>query len=51
VEGRGEDHEGATTSDPRAAGATNHKRHLTFGLIWVAMGIFLVVSTLVNVPR
>jgi uncharacterized membrane protein len=28
---------------PQAAKA--RKRHLTFGLVWVAMGLFLIVST------
>jgi hypothetical protein len=25
-----------------------HKRHLTFGLLWFVMGIFLVISTILN---
>jgi hypothetical protein len=29
-----------------AAGA--YKRHLTFGALWVAMGLFLVVSTIIK---
>jgi hypothetical protein len=28
------------------ARAQERKRHLTFGIVWVAMGLFLIVSTL-----
>lgn len=28
------------------ARAKERKRHLTFGIVWVAMGLFLIVSTL-----
>jgi hypothetical protein len=27
------------------------RRHLTFGILWVAMGIFLVISTYINSHR
>jgi hypothetical protein len=43
------------TSEPeeRAAGWSpaaggSYKRHITFGLLWVVMGLFLLVSTVVN---
>jgi hypothetical protein len=32
-------------SAPRSGG---HKRHITFGVVWVVMGLFLVISTVVN---
>ena len=28
-----------------------YKRHLTMGLLWVAMGLFLVISTAINSGR
>jgi hypothetical protein len=28
------------------ARAQERKRHLTFGVVWVAMGLFLIISTL-----
>ena len=28
------------------AGPASESRHLTFGIVWVAMGLFLIVSTL-----
>jgi hypothetical protein len=43
--------------DPEVAGAPagwrrssggGYKRHLTFGLLWMAMGLFLVVSTVIK---
>jgi hypothetical protein len=32
---------------PRSAGG-GYKRHLTFGVLWVVMGLFLVVSTIIK---
>ena len=32
-------------SDDDPARARTRKRHLTFGLVWVAMGLFLIAST------
>lgn len=34
-----------TWSDGKTSG---HKRHLTMGAIWVALGLFLIISTAVN---
>jgi hypothetical protein len=28
-----------------------YKRHVTFGLLWVVMGLFLMISTLINSRR
>jgi hypothetical protein len=28
-----------------------YKRHITFGLLWVVMGLFLMASTLINSRR
>jgi hypothetical protein len=39
------------SDDPEAAPrpkATADRRHITFGLIWLAMGLFLIVSTLIK---
>jgi hypothetical protein len=33
------------------ARSAESKRHVTFGLIWIAMGIVLIVSTAINVRR
>lgn len=45
-----------TVEDPEEAGGKGwarssgggYKRHLTFGVLWVVMGLFLVVSTMMN---
>jgi hypothetical protein len=29
----------------------DHKRHVTFGVLWIAMGLFLIVSTIINSRR
>ena len=31
--------------------ASGYKRHITMGLLWIAMGVFLLVSTAVNGRR
>ena len=42
-----------TQQDDRGAGWSpaaggSYKRHITFGLLWVVMGLFLLISTVVN---
>ena len=32
-------------SEDSAAQAKARKRHLTFGIVWIVMGLFLIVST------
>jgi hypothetical protein len=45
--------EAASGGEPPASrmGARPEKRHMTFGVLWVAMGIFLVISTYLNARR
>jgi hypothetical protein len=38
--------EGDEEDRPRAAPSTAHRRHLRWGIAYVAMGLFLIVSTL-----
>jgi hypothetical protein len=35
----------------RSVGGLSHKRHFLFGLLWIFMGLFLIISTVVNLPR
>lgn len=35
-------------SEPRTKG---QKRHMMFGVLWVLMGLFLIVSTIIQVRR
>jgi hypothetical protein len=42
-----EDLEEAGTGWSRSSGG-GYKRHLTFGVLWVVMGLFLVLSTIVK---
>jgi hypothetical protein len=30
---------------------TGYKRHLTFGVVWMVMGLFLLVSTIISTRR
>jgi hypothetical protein len=41
-----EEEERAGGWSPTAGGS--FKRHITFGLLWVVMGLFLLVSTIIN---
>jgi hypothetical protein len=34
----------------RTAGG-GYKRHITFGVLWFGMGLFLIISTVLNTPR
>jgi hypothetical protein len=45
-----EDDAGSSTVAPAVRGK-EQRRHLRMGVVWVLLGLFLVVSTLLNVRR
>jgi hypothetical protein len=44
----GEDVEEAAAGGWSRSTGGGYKRHLTFGLLWMVMGLFLVVSTIIK---
>jgi hypothetical protein len=46
---QGQDPESGDLDEPPAWDRDKgYKRHITFGVLWVAMGLFLIISTLIS---
>jgi hypothetical protein len=49
--GASEDAEEEASSGSRRGSGYTAKRHIVWGLVWIGLGLFLVISTAVNTPR